>query len=315
MATKKYLSLERLAEYDALIKDKIAADDATTLASANTYADSAVASQIGVHNASTEAHSDIRNSINALSTRVDGIVTDSANKDAVVLAEAQKYTNDEIDKVEAVVSEVQGALGGKAEASHNHDDVYYTESEIDTQFSNVRTGLENGLITVGKASVATNATNDGNGNSISGTYETQDNASAKLIAAKLYADNAAAAVKNELLNGAGDAYDTLKELGDLIASEGEAIKALETIATGKADAEHGHAIDDVDGLQAALDGKSAVGHTHGMSEVQGLNTELTDIKESVSANAGKIAALEGKIGEGFEEITTSEIAALFNTEA
>ena len=44
---------------------------------------------------------------------------------------------------------------------------------------------------------------------------------------------AAEAVKNELLNGAGEAYDTLKELGDLIKTNVDAIDALETIATGK----------------------------------------------------------------------------------
>ena len=40
---------------------------------------------------------------------------------------------------------------------------------------------------------------------------------------------AAAAVKNELLNGAGTAYDTLKELGDLIVNEQNAISALNTL--------------------------------------------------------------------------------------
>ena len=52
---------------------------------------------------------------------------------------------------------------------------------------------------------------------------------------KAYADNAAAAVKNYLLNGAGDAYDTLKELGDLINENVDAIDALETVAISKQD--------------------------------------------------------------------------------
>ena len=47
-------------------------------------------------------------------------------------------------------------------------------------------------------------------------------------------------VKNELLNGAGDAYDTLKELGDLIDTNNDAIEALRAIATGKADEDHTH---------------------------------------------------------------------------
>lgn len=50
----------------------------------------------------------------------------------------------------------------------------------------------------------------------------------------------ALAVKNELLNGAGDAYDTLLELGNLIDNNTDAIDALRDIASGKADKEHSH---------------------------------------------------------------------------
>jgi len=83
--------------------------------------------------------------------------------------------------------------------------------------------------------------------------------SAALASAKTYADG----IKNELLNGAGDAYDTLKELGDLIDNNADAIDALETIAAGKADQTHSHAISEVSGLQSALDGKAASSHgTH-----------------------------------------------------
>lgn len=113
------------------------------------------------------------------------------------------------------------------------------------------------------AASATKATQDGNGKVISSTYETKTDATAKLAEAKTYADNAATAVKNDLLNGAGDAYDTLKELGDLIDSNQDAIDAMETVAAGKADKTHGHAIADVSGLQSALDGKAASSHgTH-----------------------------------------------------
>lgn len=97
--------------------------------------------------------------------------------------------------------------------------------------------------------------------------ETKTDASAKLTEAKSYADTAATTaankVKNDLLNGAGTAYDTLKELGDLIDDNVDAIEALESVAAGKADKTHGHAIADVSGLQSALDGKAAASHgTH-----------------------------------------------------
>lgn len=60
-------------------------------------------------------------------------------------------------------------------------------------------------------------------------------------AAKEYADG----VKNDLLNGAGEAYDTLKELGDLINENVTAIEALETIAASKADKVHTHVVADI----------------------------------------------------------------------
>ena len=54
------------------------------------------------------------------------------------------------------------------------------------------------------------------------------------------AKGAAEAVKNELLNGAGDAFDTLKELGDLISENADTIEVLTQVAAGKADKEHTH---------------------------------------------------------------------------
>ena len=84
-----------------------------------------------------------------------------------------------------------------------------------------------------------------------------------LASAKTYADNAANTVKNDLLNNAGAAYDTLKELGDLIDDNKDAIDALNDVAAGKANAVHTHAISDVTNLQSTLDGKAAKSHgTH-----------------------------------------------------
>ena len=82
---------------------------------------------------------------------------------------------------------------------------------------------------------ATKATQDANGNNIAATYETKSEAESKLAESKAYSDAAAAAVKNDLLNGAGEAYDTLIELGELIDENHDAINALEIVATSKAD--------------------------------------------------------------------------------
>ncbi len=58
---------------------------------------------------------------------------------------------------------ITNALSNKANVSHTHDDQYYTESEIDTNISNLETTISN-------------------------TYETKTNASNKLTEAKAYTD-------------------------------------------------------------------------------------------------------------------------------
>ena len=57
-----------------------------------------------------------------------------------------------------------------------------------------------------------------------------------LASAKQYADD----IKNDLLNGAGSAYDTLKELGDLIDENADAIDAIQRLADTKSDKGHIH---------------------------------------------------------------------------
>ena len=132
-----------------------------------------------------------------------------------------------------------------------------------TTWSEWKTEIDSGNIGSQSVASATKATQDGNGKVIASTYETKSDASAKLTEAKTYADNAANTIKNDLLNNAGAAYDTLKELGDLIDDNKDAIDALETVAAGKANATHIHAISDVTNLQSTLDGKAAKSHgTH-----------------------------------------------------
>ena len=55
MATRKYLSLTRLEEYDELIKAKISSDDSAVLESAKDYTDDAIeASKTYVDNAMSQ---------------------------------------------------------------------------------------------------------------------------------------------------------------------------------------------------------------------------------------------------------------------
>lgn len=117
---------------------------------------------------------------------------------------------------------------GAAESEHDHDSAYHTKNEISEMFVTVNESISD---IVNGSTVVHSAENDGNGDSITSTYETKTDANQKLEKAKDYADG----IKDDLLNGAGTAYDTLKELGDLINDNTDAIEALELIAAGKQD--------------------------------------------------------------------------------
>lgn len=139
--------------------------------------------------------------------------TDAQNK----LAEAKEYADNKVanlleNSTEAVDSiyELRDAMntnadaiealtsisGSKADKEHSHDDRYYTETEIDSKFSAINDSISkisSGETVVKKAETATSATSatkDAAGNVITDTYETKDDANAKLEKAKVYTDTA-----------------------------------------------------------------------------------------------------------------------------
>lgn len=133
-------------------------------------------------------------------------------------------------------------------------------------------------------------------------------------------DASAEAVKNDLLNGAGTAYDTLKELGDLIDDNQDAIEALEIVATNKADKEHNH--DDVyetkANAQAKLDeakaytdtavsGKANDSHTHAISDV-------TNLQGSLDAKVPTTRTINSKALSSNITLSASDVGAYTKTE-
>lgn len=216
---------------------------------------------------------------------------------------------------QAFVENVKDLLSNKANTSHTHtaEDIGADERgsavnalSLANQYTNEQLStIVTGDIIVKESehsSTADSATNadsainaenaikaiqDGNGNVIIDTYETKTDASAKLTEAKTYADTVASNVKSDLLNGAGTAYDTLKELGDLIDDNTDAIDALELVASGKADKTHSHAISEITNLQTQLDNKQAK-ITGAATSV--LYTNLTSGKVLCSSSNGKVVA-------------------------
>lgn len=188
-------------------------------------------------------------------------------------------------------TEIDSKLASKSDSTHNHDDKYVPTSRT----VNGKSLTSNVTLSASDVGALPNTTNipdslsdlssDSTHRTVTDTEKAAWNAKSNFsgnyndltnkptipsiagLATETYADSAAATaankVKNDLLNGAGTAYDTLKELGDLIDDNQDAIEALGTVAAGKADKTHSHAISDVSGLQSALDGKANSSHgTH-----------------------------------------------------
>ena len=110
---------------------------------------------------------------------------------------------------------------------------------------------------------------------------------------------AATTVKNDLLGGAGEAYDTLKELADLIGENETAIEALQAIANGHVKFNEAQSLTDAQKTQARSNiGASATVHTHAIADVTGLQSAL-DTKAlasslSVVATSGSYNDLTNK---------------------
>lgn len=257
------------------------------LEASKSYTDEAVSTIVDENNSCTI--DDVENLQAILDTKVstDTTINEKPLGSDIVLSAADVGADDigsANTALENAKSYADTLVSGKADISHTHDDIYYTEDEIDSKVSNINTSISNiinGTTVVAEAThtstadsatsadSATKAIQDGDGEIITSTYETKADAGEKLAAAKTYTDK----VKNDLLNGAGGAYDTLKELGDLIDDNTDAIDALEIIASGKADAGHNH-----DSNYDAKGSATTAVDTHNAS-----NTAHNDIRQSISS--------------------------------
>ena len=122
--------------------------------------------------------------------------------------------------------------------------------------------------------------------------------------AALLADGTATAAVtarvDELLAGAPEAYDTLTEIADKLASQDGVDAALVQQIAGKAPMQHRHPASDIDGLDEAvsskasktelasgLDQKSDKGHKHPVEDVTGLGDRLDGFDQAVDGKAPK----------------------------
>lgn len=106
-------------------------------------------------------------------------------------------------------------------------------------------------------------------------------------------------VKNDLLGGAGAAYDTLKELADLIETNKTAIEALQTIAAGHVK---------YDAAQVLTNEQKAQARTN-IGAVAASEIDFTEVNNKIAANTKEISDLKTSLGN-----LSTDFVAAFETE-
>lgn len=322
MAIEKILTYEGLAKYNELVMNKITTGDETTLSSAKSYADELASGKANSsHNHDDKYYTETEID-SKLSTVNSTISTHTSNSDIHVTTTNKSNWNSAYTHSTSAHAPSNAEKNIIVGIQKNGTDLTVDSSTRKVNITVPTTAAEIGAAT--------------SGHNHDSAYDKKGASDSALASAKTYADNAVAKVKNDLLNGAGTAYDTLKELGDLIDDNADAIDALETIASGKADKTHSHdiATTSASGFMSAdmvtklngiatganktvVDTALSSSSTNPVqnkvvnSAISTLTSTVNTNTNSISAHTSAISALEEKIGDGFEIITNDDIAALF----
>ena len=198
------------------------------------YTASEIDERLGLVGENKENINAINESINTINGGIETINTELENKANVEHTHDYAETNHTHDNYADVnhehdYADVNHVHDNYAEKEHNHDDKYEAIGTAETMLGESKDYTD--TVASGKADLVHNHDE---------MYDEFGSADAMLSESKTYTDNAVKAVKDDLLNGAGSAYDTLKELGDLIDENHDALEALEEVATSKADKDHTH---------------------------------------------------------------------------
>lgn len=270
MATKKYLSLDRLTEYDGLLKadyeQKISDAVSGKANSSHThddryYTETEIDSKIVTVNQSiSELGNDISSGVlvakKATQDANGNVIADIYATKQNLETEIEDLTRNLTDDQLAVNEGLLTVARAKQDANGNViTETYATKQDV----TDVVNSLTGGDIVVDEATRAESAVCDGNGNDIDITYETKADATAKLNSANTYTDTKIA----NLINSAPTTLDTLGEIATAMQDNADVVEALEASIGNKSDIGHLHDISAVQGLQSALDGKAASSHgTH-----------------------------------------------------
>lgn len=112
------------------------------------------------------------------------------------------------------------------------------------------------------------------------------------------------AIKNDLLGGAGTAYDTLRELADLIETNKTAIEALQVLAAGHVK---------YDAAQVLTNEQKAQARTN-IGAIAASEVNLTEVNNKITANTTEINSLKTSLGDLSTDFVAAFEAELAKTE-
>lgn len=265
MAKKKLLTLERLSEYDQLIKNFMSENLSKILAFAKQHTND-VAANI------TNGTTTVANATHAVTADTATTASDSSKLGGQLPSYYAKATDiptgSLANKNLVYESDLDSALAEKVNAAsqgnHSHSNKTVLDGITSTKVSNWDSAESN---------------------------------------AKSYVDEQIELI----MENPTEAIDSVLELRDAMNENGDAIEALRDIAGSKVP------------TTRKVNGKALSADIElGIADIPNLQTLISNASSAISANTSsisghttRIASLEKKVGEGFEEITSAEIQEMF----
>lgn len=159
------------------------------------------------------------------------------------------------------VSNLQSSLDGKADSGHNHDERYYTESELDAKFEVLESALD-GLVGFTATVVASLPSSGENG--VMYLVLNEEGIERDVYNEYIWVNGGFEKIGNTSVEVDLSGYATVSFVNSSLADyalEDEVTSAL----NGKSDVGHTHSVADISSLQSLLDGKADEGHTHSLA--------------------------------------------------
>lgn len=245
MSEKKYVSLNRLTNYDALIKAEIAEGDYNSISSANSYAKSYTDSEVKKLTDGTTTVAKATSSTSA--TSATKAIQDASGN---VITSHYETKSDATTKLNEAKNYTDTKVSGLASTTvvDNKISTHNTSTSAHNDIRNLISGLTTRLNTLADSDDTTLDQMSEVVEYIKSNKTLIDSVTTSKVNVSDIVNNLTTNVTNKPLSAAQGVV--IKEL----------IDTLQSVVDGKANATHSHAISDVSGLQSALDGKANTSH-------------------------------------------------------